>query len=487
MLVEKLMEGLTFDDVLVLPAHSEIIPAEAEMKTRLTTGLSLNLPMTSAAMDTVTTARTAIAMARAGGIGFIHKNLTPEEQAREVRRVKKSESGMIVDPVTIRPEQTIRDALDIMEEFHISGVPVTQEKKLVGILTHRDLRFETDLTKQVSELMTTENLITVEPGTNLEDAKKLLHKHRIEKLLVVEGDCLVGLITVKDIEKAKQFPKAAKDDRGRLLVGAAVGVLADAKVRVPELVKAGVDVVAVDTAHGHTEAVKEAVLWVKKNYPNLELVAGNIATADAARFLIDAGVNAVKVGIGPGSICTTRVVAGCGVPQVTAISEVAKVAHAAGVPVIADGGIKYSGDIVKAFVAGADTVMIGSVFAGTDESPGEIVLYQGRSYKIYRGMGSIGAMKKGSSDRYFQSASSSKKLVPEGVEGRVPYKGSLGAILYQLEGGIRAGMGYAGCRTIEKLQDNARFIRLTSAGLRESHVHDVTITHEAPNYQIEKD
>jgi IMP dehydrogenase len=436
-------------------------------------------------MDTVTENRTAIAMAQEGGIGIIHKNLTIAEQAIEVEQVKKSESGMIVNPVTIEPEKKIREALALMERYNISGVPVTTGGKLVGILTNRDLRFERNLERQVSDVMTKENLVTVAPGIDIEHAKDLLHANRIEKLLVVEGDRLVGLITIKDIEKKTRHPNAVMDSMGRLLVGAAVGVGADREERVDALVKAGADVVIIDTAHGHSVKVLEAVRDTRKNFPTLELIAGNVATEDGARALIQAGVHAVKVGIGPGSICTTRVVAGVGVPQITAVNSAARAAKAAGIPVISDGGIKFSGDVVKALAAGADTIMLGSLFAGADETPGEIILYQGRSYKVYRGMGSLEAMKKGSKDRYFQADVQSEKLVPEGIEGRVPYRGPLSSTIHQLMGGLRAGMGYTGSRSIAELKEKGRFIRITSAGLRESHVHDVIITKEAPNYRIE--
>ncbi len=482
----RIAEGLTFDDVLLLPDHSEFLPHEAELGTRLTTGIRLNIPIVSAAMDTVTESATAIALAQNGGIGIIHKNLTVEEQALEVEQVKKSESGMIVNPVTIEPDMPLREALAIMERNQISGLPVTRGGKLVGILTNRDLRFERSLDRPVSEVMTKDNLVTVAPGIDLEKAKDILHENRIEKLLVVEGDRLVGLITIKDIEKKIRHPNAVMDSMGRLLVGAAVGTGDDREARIDALVRAGVDVIVVDTAHGHSEKVLQAVRDTRRQFPDLQIVAGNIATEGGARALIDAGVHAVKVGIGPGSICTTRVVAGIGVPQFTAIQEASKVGRAAGVPIIADGGIKFSGDIVKALAAGADAVMIGSLFAGTDESPGDLILYQGRSYKVYRGMGSLEAMKKGSKDRYFQAdVQQANKLVPEGIEGRVPYRGSISSTIHQLLGGLRAGMGYTGCRTLPDLQTRTRFIRITSAGLRESHVHDVIITKEAPNYRME--
>ena len=481
-------EGLTFDDVLLLPAHSTVLPKETELSTFLTPSIRLNIPLLSAAMDTVTEARTAICMAREGGLGIIHKNMTPAEQAIEVDQVKKSESGMIVDPITMAPEQKIYEALELMEKYRISGVPITKEGKLVGILTNRDLRFETKLDQPISNVMTKDKLVTVPPGTTLEEAKKHLHEHRIEKLLVVDDSyALKGLITIKDIEKVRKYPMACKDDFGRLRVGAAIGVGPDREERLEALVRAGVDVVIIDTAHGHSQGVLETIAETRRAYPDLQLIAGNIATAGAAEALIKAGVNAVKVGIGPGSICTTRVVAGVGVPQITAIMDVSTVTRKAGVPLIADGGIKYSGELPKAVAAGADVIMIGSLFAGTDESPGETILYQGRTYKSYRGMGSLGAMKQGSKDRYFQGdVESDVKLVPEGIEGRVPYRGSLSSNIHQLMGGLRAGMGYTGCRTIRELQENGNFIRITNAGLRESHVHDVAITHEAPNYRLER-
>lgn len=479
--------GLTFDDVLLVPAHSEVLPKEADLTTRLTDKITLNIPLLSAAMDTVTESRSAICMAREGGMGIVHKNMTPAEQARQVDQVKKSESGMIVDPITMDPDQKIHEALAMMKRYRISGVPVTKNGKLVGIMTNRDLRFETNLDQPIANVMTKDKLVTVPPGTTLEEAKAHLHEHRIEKLLVVdESFALKGLITIKDIEKVRKYPTACKDELGRLRVGAAVGVGADLEERTEALVNAGVDLVVVDTAHGHSQGVLEAVARVRKAYPELQLMAGNIATGKAAAALIEAGVDAVKVGIGPGSICTTRVVAGVGVPQITAIREVAKVTHAANIPLIADGGIKFSGDLPKAIVAGADIIMIGSLFAGTEESPGETILYQGRTYKAYRGMGSIGAMKQGSKDRYFQSDEKDVKLVPEGIEGRVPYRGPLSDNIHQLMGGLRSGMGYTGCRTIKELQQNGQFVRITNAGLRESHVHDVTITQEAPNYRLER-
>ena len=488
MLDPEIREGLTFDDVLLVPAHSTVLPKEVDLTTQLTPRVRLNIPLLSAAMDTVTENRTAICMAREGGLGILHKNMTPAMQALEVDQVKKSESGMIVDPITMRPEQKIYEALELMEKYRISGVPITKDGKLVGILTNRDLRFETKLDQPISNVMTKDKLVTVPPGTTLEEAKFHLHQHRIEKLLVVDDSfTLKGLITIKDIEKVRKYPNACKDDFGRLRVGAAVGVAGDREERLEALVRAGVDVVVIDTAHGHSQGVLDSVRDTKRAYPDLQLIAGNIATAEAAAALIKAGVDAVKVGIGPGSICTTRVVAGVGVPQITAIADVATVTRRAGIPLIADGGIKYSGELPKAIAAGADIIMIGSLFAGTDESPGETILYQGRTYKTYRGMGSLGAMKQGSKDRYFQGdVDSDVKLVPEGIEGRVPFRGSLSNNIHQLMGGLRAGMGYTGCRTIVELQQNARFMRITNAGLRESHVHDVTITHEAPNYRVER-
>jgi IMP dehydrogenase len=487
MLDSEIREGLTFDDVLLLPAHSQVLPRDVNLNSYLTPQIKLNIPLLSAAMDTVTEARTAIAMAREGGIGIIHKNMSPAAQAMEVDQVKKSESGMIVDPITMGPDQKIYEALELMEKYRISGVPITKNGLLVGILTNRDLRFETKLDQPISNVMTKNKLVTVPPGTTLEEAKKHLHEHRIEKLLVVDDHyALKGLITIKDIEKVRKYPNACKDEMGRLRVGAAVGVGDDLHERLDLLVKTGVDAVIIDTAHGHSQAVIDAVLETRRNYPDLSLIAGNIATAAAAEALIKAGANAVKVGIGPGSICTTRVVAGVGVPQITAISDVSKITRKLGVPLIADGGIKYSGELPKAIAAGADTIMIGSLFAGTDESPGETILFQGRTYKTYRGMGSIGAMKLGSKDRYFQGDEVDVKLVPEGIEGRVPFRGPLSANIHQLMGGLRSGMGYTGCRTIKELQENGQFMRITNAGLRESHVHDVSITHEAPNYRIEK-
>jgi len=484
--LENLPEGLTFDDVLLVPAHSLVLPRDVNLSTRLSRNIPLNIPLVSAAMDTVTESRAAIAMAREGGIGIIHKNLSIEAQAQEVDKVKKSESGMIVDPITMRPTQKIREALEMMSRYRISGVPITKANgKLVGILTNRDLRFETDYDLPISARMTKRNLVTVPVGTTLEQAKEHLKHTRVEKLLVVDdARFLKGLITIKDIEKVKKYPNSCKDSLGRLRVGAAVGPTAEMEARMEALIKAGVDVVVIDTAHGHSQGVIDAVIRAKSTFPGVEIIAGNIATAEAAAALIKAGADGIKVGIGPGSICTTRVVAGVGVPQITAIMECARVAHQHGVPVIADGGIKFSGDLPKAVTAGADVIMIGSLFAGTEESPGDTVLYQGRTYKSYRGMGSIGAMKEGSKDRYFQSdVGDDVKLVPEGIEGMVPLRGPLSANIHQLIGGLRSGMGYTGSATIKELQDNGRFIRITGAGLKESHVHDVTITKEAPNYR----
>ena len=486
MVVGPIRECLTFDDVLLLPAKSDVLPKDVDVSTQLTKKITLNIPLVSAAMDTVTEAKLAIALAQEGGLGFIHKALPIERQAEEVDKVKKSESGMIIDPITISPDAKIADALELMRKYRISGVPVTKGQKLVGILTNRDLRFETRLSLKVSEVMTKDRLITAPLGTTLDKAMKILQKYKIEKLLIVDkGFSLRGLITIKDIEKKIKYPSACKDKLGRLRVGAAVGV-GDYSERVPELLKAGVDIIVVDTAHGHSQNVIDAVKAIKKKYPEIELVAGNIATAESARDLIKAGADAVKVGIGPGSICTTRVVSGAGVPQITAIIDCSKEADKAGIPVIADGGVKFSGDITKALAAGASCVMIGSLFAGTEESPGESILFQGRSYKVYRGMGSIGAMERGSKDRYFQTHEEEKaKLVPEGVEGRVPYKGTLAEGVHQLVGGLKAGMGYSGCESLKILKSRAQFIKITSAGLRESHVHDVVITKEAPNYRMD--
>jgi IMP dehydrogenase len=477
--------GLTFDDILLVPQESNVLPKDANTATRLTNSIALNIPLLSAAMDTVTESRLAISIAREGGIGFIHKNMSSQEQALEVLKVKKSESGMIVNPITMEPEQKIFEALEVMRKFNISGLPITRNKKLVGILTNRDLRFETNLNQKIEDVMTKENLVTAPVGISLEDAKALLHKNRIEKLLVVNDKYeLTGLITIKDIEKAIKFPNSCKDNLGRLRAGAAVGVSDDREERIQALVDAGVDVITVDTAHGHSAKVIEAVRDIKKNYPNLDIIAGNIATAEAAQALIEAGADAVKVGIGPGSICTTRIVAGIGVPQITAIIDCCRVADKYNIPVIADGGIKFSGDIVKALAVGASSVMIGGLFAGTEESPGETILYQGRSYKMYRGMGSLGAMKQGSKDRYFQSETESEvKLVPEGIEGMVPYRGTLSFNVHQLLGGLRSGMGYVGAADLAELRRKAHFVQLTQAGFRESHVHDVTITKESPNYR----
>ena len=487
MLDDRLELGLTFDDVLLQPAESSVLPRDVDVSTRLTRKTRINIPIVSAAMDTVTEARLAIALAREGGIGILHRALEPERQAAEVDQVKKSESGMIVDPITVAPHQKIHEALAIMERYRISGVPVTEGRRLVGILTNRDLRFESKRDLPISAVMTRAPLITVPMGTTLDEAKEILHKNRIEKLPVVDEEYnLRGLITIKDIEKRRQFPAACKDGLGRLRVGAAVGVGEEALDRAARLVKAGVDVLVVDTAHGHSASVVEMIRAVKRQHPEVELIAGNIATAEAAEALIRAGADALKVGIGPGSICTTRMVAGAGVPQVTAIANCARVADRHDVPVIGDGGIKFSGDITKALAAGASSVMIGGLFAGAEESPGEMVLFQGRSYKVYRGMGSLGAMVRGGRDRYFQDDEIAEdKLVPEGIEGRVPYKGTLGALVYQLVGGLRSGMGYCGCATVEEVRRKARFIRNTDAGLRESHVHDVIITREAPNYRLE--
>ena len=488
MLDESIQEALTFDDVLLRPAYSEVLPAEVDLTTNITRNIRLNIPLVSAAMDTVTESRTAICMAREGGIGIIHKNFSIEAQALEVDKVKKSESGMIVDPITMSPNQKIREALDIMERYRISGVPIIKtDGKLVGILTNRDLRFETDLDLPISARMTKRNLVTVPVGTTLEEAKEHLKHTRVEKLLVVDDDrFLRGLITIKDIEKIKKYPNACKDSIGRLRAGAAVGPTSDMMERVDALFKSGVDLIVVDTAHGHSKKVIDAVRCIKQNYPTVEVMAGNIATAEAAEALIQAGADAIKVGIGPGSICTTRVVAGVGVPQITAISDCARVARKYGIPLVADGGVKYSGDITKAVAAGADVIMIGSLFAGTEESPGDTVLFQGRAYKTYRGMGSISAMQNGSRDRYFQDdVEQVGKLVPEGIEGRVPLRGPLSPTIHQLMGGLRAGMGYTGCATIEELKDKKCFIKITGAGLKESHVHDVIITKEAPNYRVE--
>jgi len=486
--IEEIEEGFTFDDVLLVPAFSDVLPGEVDTKTRFSRGIELNIPLCSSAMDTVTEASLAIALAQQGGIGVIHKNFAIRQQAEEVDKVKRSESGMIVDPVTIHPNALVSEALSIMGRFKISGVPVVDENGLlVGIITNRDLRFETRFDIPVSEVMTPQPLVTVPVGTTLDEAKIKLQKHRIEKLLVVDDDGhLKGLITVKDIQKAINFPIAAKDNLGRLRCAAAIGATGDFLERAEALVNSRVDAIVIDTAHGHSSRVIEAVKKIKAKFPELQLVAGNVATAEATRELISAGVDAVKIGIGPGSICTTRVVTGAGVPQIMAIHESVHAAKGTGVPIIADGGIKFSGDVAKAIAAGADSIMIGSLFAGTEEAPGEVILYQGRSFKTYRGMGSIGAMKKGSSDRYAQEGTAAdSKFVPEGIEGRVAYRGTIANMVTQLVGGLRAGMGYTGCKTIKDLQENAKFIRITSAGLRESHVHDVIITKEAPNYRIE--
>ncbi|HME70447.1 MAG TPA: IMP dehydrogenase [Myxococcota bacterium] len=484
----RIREGLTFDDVLLVPGASDILPKDVDLRTFLTREIPLNTPLVSSAMDTVTEHQTAICMAQNGGIGILHRNLSIAEQASEVDKVKRSESGMIVDPITMRPEQRIYEALEVMARYRISGVPVTREGKAVGILTNRDLRFVKDKGQEISKVMTKENLVTVPPGTTLERAKELLHEHRIEKLLVVdhEGN-LRGLITIKDIEKNERFPNAAKDALGRLRCGAAVGVGRDQLERAEALIEAGVDVVVVDTAHGHAASVLEMVRQLRRSHPDLAIIGGNVATGEGTEELVKAGVSAVKVGVGPGSICTTRVVTGVGVPQFTAVADCAQVASRFGIPVISDGGIKYSGDVLKALAGGASTVMIGSLFAGTDEAPGEVVLYQGRSYKIYRGMGSIGAMSSGRSrDRYFQAeVDDPAKLVPEGIEGRVPYRGSLSNSVYQMLGGVRSGMGYVGAANLSELRAKARFVKISSAGLQESHVHDVIITKEAPNYWIE--
>jgi IMP dehydrogenase len=507
MLMNNLPEALTFDDVLLVPAYSEVVPVQVSTQTQLTRTILLNTPLLSSAMDTVTESRMAIAMAQQGGIGIVHRNLSIEQQAGEIDKVKRSESGMIVDPVTIGPDQLISDALEVMRRYKISGVPVTQGGKLVGILTNRDLRFETRTDVPVGSVMTKKNLITVPVGTTLEEAEQILHEHRVEKLLVVNGDYeLKGLITVKDIQKKLKYPNASKDEKGRLRVGGAIGATGDFLERAAEMVKARADVLAVDSAHGHSSRVLEAVRDVKKRFPGVGLLAGNVATYEGAKALIDAGADAIKVGIGPGSICTTRMVTGAGMPQITAIAEAYRAGREHNVPIIADGGIKYSGEITKAIAAGASSVMIGSLFAGVDESPGETILYQGRSFKTYRGMGSLSAMSQGSGERYFQGSADMAdagegsegvvqrergsqnrlaKYVPEGIEGRVPYRGPLEAMVYQLVGGIKSGMGYLGCGTIQELQEKARFVRISGAGLRESHVHDVIITREAPNYHVE--
>jgi IMP dehydrogenase len=480
-------EAYSFDDVLLIPNYSDVVPKDVDISTRLTRNISLNIPLISAAMDTVTEADAAITMAQEGGMGFIHRNLSINSQAMEVTKVKKSESGMIVDPVTIRPDQKVNEVLTLMEQYRISGVPVTEGDQLVGIVTNRDLRFETDLDKRVDEVMTRDNLITVPEGINLEESKKLLHQHRIEKLLVVDKNGrLTGLITTKDIEKIKRYPHACKDSLGRLRVGAAVGVGPDMLERAEALIKAGADIILIDTSHGHSSNVINGVKALKSTFDGVEVIAGNVGTAKGAEDLIDAGVDGVKIGIGGGSICTTRIVAGIGVPQMSAIMNCRAVSSKTGIPLIADGGIRFSGDITKAIGAGAHCIMVGGLLAGTEESPGEVVFYQGRSYKMYRGMGSIEAMKKGSKDRYYQSEQTEDdKLVPEGIVGRVPYRGSLSSNIYQLIGGLRSGMGYCGCRTLDELREKARFVKISAAGMRESHVHDVIITKEAPNYRLE--
>jgi IMP dehydrogenase len=483
----QIPEALTFDDISLVPNYSEVLPVETDVETMLTRKIKMQIPLVSAAMDTVTESETAISIAREGGIGIIHRNMSVEAQAQEVNKVKKSESGMIVGPVTVNPDQQIGDVLELMSRYRISGVPVVKGDQLVGIITNRDLRFETDKTIQVSDIMTKENLVTAPLGISLEDSKRLLQKNRIEKLLVVdEAGRLKGLITIKDIMKIKKYPNACKDQFGRLRVGAGVGIGRDMMPRATALHAVGADLLVVDSAHGHSRNVIEAVKTIKAQFPDLQVIAGNVATAEGAEALIQAGADGVKVGVGPGSICTTRIVAGVGVPQVSAIMECARVARANGVPIIADGGIKYSGDVVKALAVGGDSVMIGSLFAGTDESPGETILYQGRSYKVYRGMGSLGAMREGSKDRYFQDdVFEPKKLVPEGIEGKVPHRGQITDILHQLIGGLRAGMGYLGCASLSELRVKSKMVRVTSAGLRESHVHDVIITKEAPNYQVD--
>jgi IMP dehydrogenase len=488
MITEKIPEGLTFDDVLLVPARSDVLPSETDTSTQFTRGIRLQIPLCSAAMDTVTEASLAIAIAQQGGIGVVHKNLSIARQAEEVDKVKRSESGMIVDPVTIWQDRPVREALDVMQRYHISGVPVVDEDgHLVGIITNRDLRFEERFDLPVSEVMTKQPLVTVSVGTTLDQAKQVLQKHRIEKLLVIDDDKhLKGLITVKDIQKAIKYPTAAKDDLGRLRVAAAIGATGDFRERAEALLQARVDCLVIDTAHGHSSRVIDAVREIKRQHPEAQLIAGNVGTGEGARELIDAGVDGVKVGIGPGSICTTRVVTGAGVPQISAIQSCVEAAKGTGVPIISDGGVKFSGDMAKAIAAGADVVMVGSLFAGTEEAPGEVILYQGRSFKMYRGMGSIGAMREGSRDRYSQEQiETESKLVPEGIEGRVPYRGTLAEMVTQLVGGLRSGMGYTGCRTITEFQQNTRFLRITPAGLRESHVHDVVITKEAPNYRLE--
>ena len=486
MILETIPEGLTFDDVLLLPAHSDVVPAQTDTRTMGTRHIGLNIPVLSAAMDTVTESHLAIALAQQGGVGLIHRNMPVDKQAEEVDRVKRSESGMIVDPVTIAPELSVRQALDIMNKYKVSGLPVTRGARLVGILTNRDLRFERNLDQPVSSVMTKDNLVTVPVGTTLEEAERILQRHRIEKLLVVDADFnLKGLITVKDIQKKIEFPNATKDEHGRLRVGAAIGATGDFLERAAEMAREKVDVLAIDTAHGHSSRVMDAIRAVKQKFPEMQVVAGNVATAEGARDLISLGVDGLKIGIGPGSICTTRVVTGAGVPQITAIIETSRAAKGTGVPVVADGGIKFSGDITKAIAAGANSVMIGGLFAGTEESPGETILYQGRTFKSYRGMGSLGAMEAGSADRYAQEGAERGKSVPEGIEGQVPYKGPLAGLVDQLVGGLRSGMGYCGAANLTELQERSKFIRISSAGLLESHVHDVIITREAPNYRRE--
>ena len=485
-MIIKIKEGLTFDDILLVPQESDILPRDTDISTKLTNFIKLSIPLVSAAMDTVTESRLAISIAREGGIGIIHKNMSITEQALEVKKVKKYESGMIVNPITMNPDQKLYEALEVMKKFSISGLPITKNERLVGILTNRDIRFEADLNQTIKDLMTKENLITAPMGISLEEAKRVLHKNRIEKLPVVDDEFnLKGLITIKDIEKAIMYPNSCKDELGRLRTGAAIGITKDRDERIQALINAGVDVICIDTAHGHSRNVISAIKEVKSIFPKIQLIAGNIATAEATEALIKAGVDAVKIGIGPGSICTTRIIAGVGVPQITAIMDCSEVAVKYDIPVIADGGIKYSGEITKALAAGANSVMMGGLFAGTEESPGETILYQGRSYKMYRGMGSIGAMKSGSSDRYFQSGEQNEKFVPEGIEGKVPYKGSLLSTIHQLIGGLKSGMGYIGAKNLEELREKAVFMKITQGGLRESHVHDVIITKEAPNYKLD--
>lgn len=476
-------QGLTFDDVLLIPAHSDVLPRDVDVRTHLTQNVTLNIPIMSAGMDTVTEAEMAIAMAREGGIGVIHKNMSIDEQAREVKLVKRSEHGIIVDPIYLAPDNTLSDADELMNKYHISGVPITENGKLVGIITNRDMRFETDLSRPISDIMTSKGLITAPEHTTMEEAKRILQAHRIEKLPLVDDDGhLKGLITIRDIEKMRKFPNSNKDSDGRLKVAAAIGVTSDVEDRVEELLDAKADVLVIDTAHGHSEGVLQTIRRLRKAFPHLELIAGNVATYDATKALIEAGVSAVKVGIGPGSICTTRVIAGIGVPQITAIYDCAKAAEGTGIPIIADGGIQYSGDIAKALGAGASCVMLGNLLAGTEEAPGEMIIYQGKNYKSYRGMGSLGAMQAGSKDRYFQQ--NAKKLVPEGIEGRIPYKGHVSDVLFQLIGGLRASMGYCGAKNIKAMNEDTQFIQITGAGLRESHPHDVSITKEAPNYSV---